>query len=135
MSGKNKVTEAEKIHRLAECALYLSEKAPTHGQFISWFQAKYDKGRTMANYYWKDAWHELTELRRDEVVHKRTIRITQLEWQYKAACKENDFKSAAVILMNIAKLEGIDVNKHEIDAKVKSDVSIFKIGLDDDGND
>ena len=132
MSGKGKITEAEKEHRLVECALYLSKHAPTHGQFIEWFQDKYDKGRSMANYYWKDAWAQLTELRKEEIGHQRTIRITQLEWQYKAACKEDDFKAASAILMNIAKLEGIDVNKHEIDAKVKTDASIFKINVDDD---
>ena len=85
-----------------------------------------------ANTDWNRAWKELAELRKEEVIHKRTIRITQLEYQYKQAQAENDFKAAAVILMNIAKLEGIDVNKLEIDAKVKTDASIFKINVDDE---
>ena len=122
-----KHTDAEIENRKVECALYLVEEAPTHGQFISWYMAKYSLGRSMANYAWKDAWSELTELRKEELNHKRTIRITQLEWQYKKAQKEDDYKTAATILMHIAKLEGIDVNKHEIDAKVQTDRDIFKI--------
>ena len=126
-----KHTNVEIDHRKVECALYLAEKAPTHGQFISWFMAEYDMGRSMANYAWRDAWSELTELRKEELDHKRTIRITQLEWQYKKAQAEDDFKTASTILMHIAKLEGIDVNKHEIDAKVQTDRDIFKIVKDD----
>ena len=132
MSGKGKITQAEKEHRLTECALYLSQKSPTHGQFIDWFMDKYDKCRSMANYYWKDSWAQLTELRKEEIGHQRTIRIAQLEYQYRKACTENDFKAGANILMMLAKLEGIDVNKHEIDAKVRTDASIFKIVENDD---
>ena len=132
MSGKNKVTFGAKEARAIDCALYLAEHAPTYGQFIEWFMTKYDKCKATANSDWNIAWRELTELRKEELVHKRTIRITQLEYQYKKAQQENDFKAAAVILMNIAKLEGIDVNKHEIDAKVRTDASIFKIVDKDD---
>ena len=132
MSGKNKVTGGAKDARAIDCALFIAEKAPTYGQFIEWFMTKYSKGRSTATTDWNRAWKELTELRKEELVHKRTIRITQLEYQYKKAQAENDFKAAAVILMNIAKLEGIDVNKHEIDAKVRTDASIFKIVDKDD---
>ena len=126
-----KHTDAEIKHRKVECGLYLAEHAPTHGQFISWFMAEFNLGRSSANYAWKGAWSELTELRKEELDHKRTIRITQLEWQYKKAQAEDDFKTASTILMHIAKLEGIDVNKHEIDAKVQTDRDIFKITLDE----
>ena len=45
MSGKNKVTFEAKNARAFDCALFIAEKAPTYGQFIEWFMAKFDKCR------------------------------------------------------------------------------------------
>ena len=128
MSGKNRATQAEIKERRQRCADYIIEYAPNYSQFILWHKDAFTKGKNTATTDWQNAWSIVAKEGNISTDAKRWRRISQLEKQYEDA---DTAKDKATIVMMASKLEGIDVNKHEIEAHVKADKPIFNIKLDD----
>lgn len=107
----------------------LSSREVTFTEFTDLFMAKFNKRYNTAVTNWKSAWKRLSKLREIKIAGKRMYRVTQLEYRYRELVKEGSHKDAANVLMNIAKLEGIDVNRIELDANLKAPLPLFNIDL------
>ena len=123
----NKSTADQKEKMILESAEYIFDNDVTRPEFVKWFMAKYDKRERMAYEYWKWGWERCTKLREDKIQDRRTKRIIQLEHKANKLSAEGQHKDAAQIIMMIAKLEGLDVHKVEMDANINKPKSIFEI--------
>ena len=124
-----KSTNEELDSRRERCVKYYITTLPTYTQFVNWYQEAFGKGISTAKSDWSITVENVAKESETSTNVKRWRRIAQLEEQYKGA---TEAKEKANIVMMAAKLEGIDVNKHEIDAHVNGPKSIFKIDLDNE---
>ena len=130
MPGK-KATNAEIAERRERCVKYYITTLPNYTQFVSWFMEAFNKGKNTAVTDWQWTVENIAKESETSTNVKRWRRIAQLEQQYKDA---DTAKEKANIVMMAAKLEGIDINRHEIDAQINSPKSIFKIDLDNESH-
>ena len=121
--------QAEMKARREKCLAYFLDNLPNYTQFRSWFMAKFDKQHNTAVTDWKWVCDNVSSEGETKIGVKRWRRIQQLDEQYQEA---DNPKDKANIVMMAAKLEGVDINRHEIDANVNSPKSIFKIDLDNE---
>ena len=124
-----KSTNAEIEARQDRCVQYYITVLPNFTQFINWYMEAFDKGKNTAVTDWKWTVENVAKEGATSNDVKRWRRVMQLEQQYKDS---DNAKDKANIVMLAAKLEGIDVNKHEIEAHINSPKSIFKINLEED---
>ena len=122
-----KSTNAEIEARRERCVKYYITTLPNYVQFVNWYKEAFSKGKNTATTDWQWTVENVAKESETSTNVKRWRRIAQLEQQYKDA---DSAKEKANIVMMAAKLEGIDVNKHEIDAHVSGPKSIFRIDLD-----
>lgn len=132
-SSYSKGTDAQIEKRTLDSAEYVSNYDPTRKQFAVWFLDTFPdvKSESTAFKYWKLGWERCTKIREDKIMDRRTKRIIQLEHQYNAL-KGDDPKSAAQVLMMIAKLEGLEVRAQDREAsdKFEADRPIFTVYKD-----
>ena len=134
MSGHNKARPEELAKRIDECVIFILKRNPNYKTFINWHQPKFDKKKNTATTDWQKAWAQIHVEGKLDTDANRARRVFQLEQEYEAA---EAGKDRAGILMQISKLEGIDVNKHELNATVNVEKPIFNLGDNvetDDGN-
>ena len=126
MAG-SKATNAEIADRRERCVKYYLNTLPNFTQFIDWYLSAFDKKFNTGVTDWKWVVEHISTTGDTSISVKRWRRIAQLEQQYKDA---DNAKEKANIVMMAAKLEGVDVNRHEIEANINAPKSIFKIDLD-----
>ena len=127
MPGK-KSTQAEIKQRRERGVDYIIEYLPNFTQFIRWHQEAFSKGRSTAQDDWQKCLLMVAEEGKMSTDAKRWRRIMQLEKQYKDA---EEGKEKANIVMQMAKLEGLETIKQEITANIKADKPLFNINIDE----
>jgi hypothetical protein len=110
----NKITHT--IH-LDESVEYILNNKSGWTEFTNWAREKYDINNKQANTLWKEAWEVLHKDFSDNIQHTVEKTLLELE-QIKTAAKEaQDRKTWLEILKYQNKIQGGEIEKHEIEHK------------------
>ena len=120
----NKSTHEQQEYMKNLAADYILDNDVTRKQFTEWFKSKFPRitSDRHAHNYWKWGWERVAKMREEDKKNTRAKRVTQLEYQLSAS---EDPMDKAKILMMIAKLEGIDVNRMEVETSEKKAKPLF----------
>lgn len=110
----------EQEEDLSKCVEYILEHKAGWTDFTRWYTQHKGVGHVKANRMWKKALSAISEQFKNEVSNNVSAKLLELENLKQRARQENDRRIELEATKYQAKLEGLEIERSQLDVKVES---------------